>query len=431
MPKNQIRSMNKMFLASVSLLVVLILIIFYSTGFYITGFGIGRAADVNVNESFEGEITAFVYSPALNLTETQNITVEFTNTGTTPYNTTIYISVYIYENEKLNLSAQYYDYTVPLFPGMKKFFKAYYMPPRVGTYYIKVLVHYGSRRMETWGAFSVSVFEVPENVTEVPIPPGPPAGGGVVPTIYFAGRPILNLDLQYPEIVDMYRGQTVMIGVRAKNTGNSTLRNLKMYISTPYTIDISVNPKEVYLDPNETSVFLLSIYVKPGAEVGIHLINFDFVSQRLKKSGIIQINVTAFEIPREEEIQNRILNNKYLIMELEGQFLAALKKGINTTLAERSLNRAKAYLDSAEDYFNLANLEKAMEELDKKDENLKDAVFQLAHEAFKVYFPPAFSPLWILLIAILMGLIFLIISKKRKKKKKPRLLRGGEEESEI
>lgn len=429
MAKKKSNDFRKMLLSGIFFFIILIFMFFFNIKFDISGFSTG--VSLNISDKMNGEITAFTFRPTLNLSEIQNITVEFTNTGTTIYNTTIYETIYIYDSGNMNVTAQYYDYTVPLYPGGRKHFRTSYVPPIAGTYYIKVVVLYGSRKTEAWGVFTVSL---PGEGNETAPPGGqPPEGGGWTPVqITRLGPPIIELDLDYPSIVDMYQGQTVMIGVKAKNVGNSTLRRLRMYMSTPQTIEIDVNPKEVYdLWRNESTMFLLTINVKEEAAIGIHLINFDVVSDRLKESGLIQINVSSLAISMEREIQNRILNNKYLIVELERQFLTAFKKDIDTSLAELFLEEAKSHLDAAEEYLNLAELEKAIKELDKKDEKLRKAVFELANESFRVYYPPAFSPLWILLIMILMAFIFFIIFQRRKKKKRPKLLGRSEEESEA
>jgi hypothetical protein len=422
---------NKTFLVVISLFMVLLLMVLYNVDINFTGFA-SSGISVNISETLSGEITAFTYSPTLNLSEIQNITVEFTNTGNVVYNTTIFETVYIYDDGNLNRTAQFYDYTSLLYPGERKHYRASYVPPMSGTYYIKAVVHYGPRRAEAWGVF---VVVTPSEGNET----GPPGDGGVgdvgwTPVqIIRLGTPVVELDLDYPNLIDMYQGQTMMVGVRGTNTGNTTLRRLRMYVSTPDTIEIEVNPKEVYdLFGNDSTAFLLSIHVKEEAAVGIHLIRFDIVSDRLKQTGLIELNVTPEIIAREKEIQNRILNNRYLILEVERQILTAFKKDVDTSLTEALLNEAKTYLEAAEEYLNLAELEKAIEELDKKDEKLKNAVFELAHESFRVYYPPAFSPIWILLFMILLAFIFFIIFQRRKKKKKkPKLLRRTEEESEA
>ena len=113
-------------------LLIVISMIFYGFKSDITGLTF-HTVSVNVSENMEGELTAFTYHPLLNLSNIQNITVEFTNTGTTTYNTTIQETIYVYDNGNLNVTAQYYDYTIPLYPGMRRNFKTSYVPPITGS----------------------------------------------------------------------------------------------------------------------------------------------------------------------------------------------------------------------------------------------------------------------------------------------------------
>lgn len=411
----------------ITVCVIFLAILFYSNiRFDITG--LAQDVYVNITELISGKITAFDYKKSLNLSEIQNITVEFTNTGTKTYETSIYETIYIYENGRLNTSAQFYDYEINLTPGGRRSFITKYQPPDYGTYYIKLLINYGNRRMETWGIFRVTTTEEGNETGDGEEPPPPGGGGGILYTITTAARRKTELTLDYPKILDMYPGQTIIIGVKAKNTGNRSLHDLGLYVSTPLTVDVDVSPKQVSMFyVNDSSMFLLTIHTKPEIPLGLHLINFEFVSRELKETGVIQLNVSEHVISKEKEVQNRILNNRYLILEIERQILSEFKRGINTTIPESYLNRAKDHLETADRYFNLADLDKAIDELDEKDENLRDSLFSLAHESFRVYYPPAFSPWWLLFIAIILGIIFLILMRRKKKKKKPKLLRRAEE----
>jgi len=62
---------------------------------------------------------------------------------------------------------------------------------------------------------------------------------------------------------------------------------------------------------------------------------------------------------------------------------------------------------------------------------LKDAFFQLGQDRFLILAPPAFGPIWILIIAVLIGVLFLFLLERRKEKKlkKPKLLKASEIET--
>jgi hypothetical protein len=135
--------------------VIIILIMFFSYFVKTTGFAPMNEIIVSIRENFEGKITLLTYYPTITIYDYQNITTEFTDTGSLPMEIRMETYVYIYNNGTLNLSGQYIDTTAYLNPGMRRTFRAMYTPPDIGTYYIKVKVIYESRVAETWGIFNV------------------------------------------------------------------------------------------------------------------------------------------------------------------------------------------------------------------------------------------------------------------------------------
>ena len=421
--------MDKKFWTNILLLTLVILILAYLLPLAITGFTI-HTIDLSIKSSVEGEVTAFVYDSFIDLgeAERQNIFVEFTNTGTENYSAKIEEYIYFYEDNHLEEIAYYYDSSVILYPGMKRAFSTVYYPLEEGFYYIKVKASYGTRRTETWGSFYAGYIIINET-------PGTGGGGGGVggggggytpPTeIYVKAQP-LDLSLNYSEELEVYPGQNILTSIDAKNIGNATLHEAKLYVSASNMIEVDINPKMVYyLDRNESVVFLLDIDTDEDIPIGTYDIDFEIVTREIKRDGTITLNVIPYNLTLEEEVRRTILNYEYLVTELEIDILEAYLKGIDTTLPEESLDLAKINLEGAKNYYRLGYYEQAMEKLDEVRQNLKDCVFLLAQASFAL-FVPAFSPIWILVIAIAAGLLFLFLFSRRKKKK-PKLLRAVEE----
>jgi hypothetical protein len=421
--------MNKYSWLNIILILVILLALVYAIPIKITGLAINQIY-LSIKSSIKGEITAFVYESFIDLRqlEKQDIFVEFTNTGTENYTAKIEEFIYFYENNQLNETANYSDSSVMLFPGEKRAFRTIYTPLQEGFYYIKVKASYGTRRTEAWGSFYAG-FIIP-NMT--PGPPGPGGGGeglgGWTPsTIKYVEAQPLDLYIDYEREINMYPGQSLMTSVKVKNVGNATLHEVKFHVSASDLLEIDVNPKEFYyLDRNETVIFLLDIYADPNIQIMTYPIDFEIVTRQIKRAETISVNIVAYNITLEEEVRKTILNYEYLITELGIDILEAYLKGVDTTLAEKALDNARINLEGAKNYFELKNFEKAMEKLDEVKENLKECVFHLAQASFAI-FVPAFSPIWILIIAVLIGLVFLFLLKRRKKKKKPKLLRTVEE----
>ncbi len=425
--------MDKHFWVSIMLILIILMVLAYAFPIRITGFVINQIS-LSIKSSVKGEITALVYEGFIELdkAEKQEIFTEFTNTGTEEYTAKIEEFVYFYEDNQMIEKANYSDSSVFLYPGMKRSFRVTYTPLEEGFYYIKVKATYGSRRTEAWGSFYAG-FIIPNTTPPEPGPPGPWAGTGTggggwtPPTLIDVAAQPLNITLEYQERVELYPGQNILTRIRVKNTGNETLHEVNFHISAPEVLETDVSPKGVYyLDRNESVLFLLDVDTEPDIPIGEYPIDFEIVTREIKRAGTITVVVVPYNITLEEEVRRRILNYEYLITELEIDILEAYLKGIDTALAEQSLDFARINLEGARNYFELKDFEAAMEKLDEVKENLKDCVFILAQSSFLI-FVPAFSPMWILIIAVAIGLIFLFMLKRRKRKGKPKLLRSAEE----
>jgi hypothetical protein len=422
--------MNREFFPNILLLLLVLLFLAYVVPITITGFGLVNEISLSIKPAIKGEVTAFVYDSfiSLNPFETQEIFVEFTNTGTEDYDAQIEEYIYFYVDGRMEEKAHYYDSIVHLYPGYKRPFRITYSTIDVGTYYIKVKASYGVRRTETWGSFYVG-YIIPNNTPGPPGPSGPGTGGGsyTPPMIeYIPAQPLL-MSLEYDDNVTLYPGRSTLTNIRVKNVGNDTLHEVRFYFSAANLLDIDVNPKEIYyLDVNESLMFLLDIYAPPTIPITSYPIDFEVVTREIKESGTIRVDVMPYNITLEEEVRKTIQNYDYLITELEREILEASIRGVDTSTAEESLENAKMNLDAARKYYELQSFEKAKDKLDETKDDLKECVFNLAHSSFAI-FAPAFSPFWILLVVILMAILFFFIQKRRKKEKKPKLLRASEE----
>ena len=427
--KTKISLINKTFLICIFLLIVVSFTFYYNLG-GITGF---NAADVSIKPKTHGTIL-LDYDSIVNLTESQNITVEFVNTGTSNYTARIEITMYMYNNTTGNLQelANYYDTSVFLYPGSRKSFKTTFLPNRVGTYYIKVRVPYDAKVAEYWGSFFVVwyYYQIPEIIHVVTY-----VGGGTIPAQKEVGIADLNLD--YKDKIDLYPGQKILLNIGVNNTGTINLHNLKFYSSTTEYINFEVNPKEIYeLGYGESNIFLVSLEVSKDIPEGEYDFFFEVLGLEISRTGDIKLNITSLAKPSEkDEIYNTILNYEYLITELDHEIYLTSLKELNTSRAEKYLDDARKNLQRARDYFDKEDYENAKDVLDKVKRDLENVVFELAAISFKVYIYPAYSPflILILLLMIIIGIIlFVYLHKKREKKKKPKIIKEfTEEETEI
>jgi hypothetical protein len=414
--------MNKVFLIVISLLLIFTFshFIFSITGFEITG------ADVNIEEKIQGMITALAFKPLISITEFQNITAEFTNIGSVPVTQRLEEIVYFYNETKLDPVAYYYDSSVYLAPGMKRAYKTVFTPPYYGTYYIKAKSYYETKITERWGVFSVVYYATPLPPIVVVVPPS--GGGPITYVINEAGVP--RLSLEYQKKYDLYPGQSLLISVTAKNTGETELLDLKLSTSISNLINIEVNPKVLpELKVNNSNIFLISLDIPKDIPTGEYPLSFELISDKTMESGSITLNITSREVSIKDEVHQTILNYEYLLNDLEKKISDATSEGLDVSLAQKSFDNAKEGLDKAKEYYDLEEYDKAKEKLDEVKKDFEDIVFQLANAQLKLYIAPAFSPYPIILFAIIIGIIFLFIIRRRRGKKRPKLLREISEET--
>lgn len=413
--------MNKVFLAIISLLIILI---FSNFIFNITGLSIGNV-DIGIKERLQGKITALDFKSAINITDVQSITTEFTNIGSLPLTERIEETIYFYNETKLSPVAYYYDSSAYLIPGMKRIYKTVFVPPYYGTYYIKARVSYDTKVTELWGVFSVVYYLPPIQPIIVVVPPS-----GAGPITYItkeAGIP--KLSVEYQKSYDLYPSQSLLISISAKNTGEISLYNLKLSTSTTSLIATEVNPKVLSsLRVNESAIFLISLTIPKDVPVGVYPFNFEIISDKVIEYGSISLNIVSKEIPIKDEVHQTILNYEYLVSELEKKISDAISEGLDITIAQRSFERAKLNLQRAKDYYNSEEYDKAKDKLDEVKRDFEDTVFQLANAQLRLYIAPAFSPFIIVILAILLAVIFLFYLKTRKKKR-PKLLGEVSEET--
>jgi hypothetical protein len=378
---------------------------------------VGLLALGNVNVTVEGKTGGKLFlsfKQILDLGETQTIYTEFINTGSITITGRITINIYVYDNGVLRPFAHYYDIYVPLSPGERRAYRTNFVAPYANIYYIQARVPYDGNVVEVWGAFLVK-YPTPTTVT-YPAAPSPfPVGVGIP-----------KLSLTYPERVDVLQGGSELISITVKNIGETTLHNLKLYISTVELINFSAYPKQIAsLDMNDSTIFLVSIDIPTTTPEGTYPFGFELMSDETSEGGGITINVSSVLLISEEEIRKKILNYEFLISETEREIISASSKGFDVSLANQSLNRAKVSLENAKDYFRLRRFEDTEDELKKVKKNLEDAVFRLANAILYVYKPPAFSPFLILLIIliIIVGVISIYYYKKRKEGR-PKILRA-------
>lgn len=362
----------------------------------------------------------------------ESVFVEFTNIGSTNMTSRIEVTIYWYDDGYLNKTAEYNDVSVFLHPGDRKSYRVNFIPPYVGRYYVKVRVPMNYRVMEAWDRFWVygPGTGTTTTVTAPPAAPSAPAAGGGVSPIYRNPQ----LRLEYPNRVELYKGETKMINITARNVGDAHLNDLKLSISTSSRLEYSFSPKMIdILWMNNETLFLVTIHAPIDIEEGVYPFDFELLSDEVKSEGEIEVEVLSE--PSEEELikdlWDQILSYELIITEIQRDITSAHLDGFNVALPNQTLNSGRANLEIAKAEYKAENWDGVKDALRKTRENLEDALFQLSEATYYGYFPPAIAPFLILLIIIIVVIIIFIIffyrRRKKKKDERPKLLRESKQ----
>jgi hypothetical protein len=419
----------KRFFFGVGILFILILLILLKLlSETITGLIVGGMARVGVGEKLDGEITALIFDESIELGEMQKIFLEFANVGSTNLAEKMEIRIYHYnETGKLYEEAYYYDSQAKLYPGMRRVFEVSFLPQKIGVYYLKVRVEYDSRVKERWGAFLVIYTPPPPPIQVIGTPSPVYAAPQIIKEI---GRP--KMSIEYPRSAKIAQGEKKLLNISVKNIGRVTLKNLRLYVSTTSLINFEVSPKQIFdLPRNESVLFLLWIEVPENSPEGEYPFEFEVVSDKVKQSGSIELEVISPPPTLKEEVYKTILSYEYMILEVQNEIDSAALRGVDVSLPLNSLNKARISLEKAKKLYEREKYEDAKEELIRTKGYLMEAVYQLASASLTIFMPAIF-PQWFILIAILIGagfslLLVLLRRKKKEKERKPKFLKQSSE----
>jgi hypothetical protein len=390
------------------IIVVLLLEIklkFFSTVF--TGFA-AAIISFRIEPSKEGAITYFSYPNSLTIGSPANFFIEFKNIGSSNFTSQIKI---IIKDSSLQVMKIIEDENVSLVPGQSRFFTASFTPTKDGNYFVFVSVPYDGKIAEANASFTVSSKIVAPSaapsITPISAAPSPPQ--------------IINMSVDYPLSLRLSPGQSSLISVFVKNTGNTELKNL---LFTVFSKSISVESKPISIDslkPNSSTIFLIMVNVSPEISLGNYTIDFSITSDKITKKGKIEIEIKKLRI--EFELNQVISNYEYLINRLIQETYKAEKEGRDVGNIIEILNEAKEDLKIAKELFKNKDYENTKKILESLRLKIEKATLNLSESLrpsvilVPIYIP---RPEFVGSLSLGLGTTFVLYYRKRKEEEEYR-----------
>lgn len=254
-------------------------------------------------------------------------------------------------------------------------------------------------------------------------PPPPPGGGEAAPSAPSgpAGPAVpaaLNIT-KYEKEVGVEIGVQRLVNVVVRNTGGSTVNDLKLEISGPAKDWIEVEPTNLnILRTGSESVFTLKIMVPRGEPSGQFNVRMKAVSNEVSSS---EETFSLFVFTsRKDLIEFELVRLKAKLDELENEADNLEEQGIDVSDVKDKLSEAKKKIEIAEEYLNRklydASLDavytawKLLREAEEMLEELK-GVFQL--------------PWWLIVIIVFIAAILILTIVIRRVTKNLRMILRG------
>jgi len=238
---------------------------------------------------------------------------------------------------------------------------------------------------------------------------GGPGGGGAT-----GGVPVVKKEksleiLNYPNEVNISRGEKKLLGIEVKNTGEVSLNvslNAKTYFPT------KVSPEFSEMLPDYTKVFLVRVDAPDNAELGSYNLLIKISGDEISIERVIKLRV----VPESTGIDEDIENLRNLISKVWGEAVDAGTKGYNVTEVFNILKRSKENLESAENLKAQGYYENTTNYLNQARDYLEEAALRLGKLKVKEvpFFPLEYK---IVLVIVVVGAVLLIVLFRKKFKR--------------
>jgi len=239
------------------------------------------------------------------------------------------------------------------------------------------------------------------------VPPAPSPPPAPPPKIPPSVEKIANFTVEYPKTLNLTQATEYVVIFKVTNTGNVDLTNLTLsFNTTDFKIEV-IYPRMVTLNPEDSIIFTVKLFVPPELKPGNYTINWDVSSTEFSKSGTILARVKVLEI--KEKAKELLAYYSSLIDKLEAEIAELEKEGKDTTLAKSLLDEARVGLNAAKELFKLMMYEECIEKLEDVRDTIKRLAIEIARLKMLPKPAPVVMPIWISPLFILLLILIILI----------------------
>jgi hypothetical protein len=383
---------------------------------------------VSIGPDTESKVSRFGFGQFLTIGETAEIDVELMNQGSVPMNANYTVEVY---NRSNVLLYRYPGPTVTLQPGEFASRTVRHAPHETGTYIVRLRARMGTTLHQT-GKFLVVSDESQNDTQTITLvrkqinwidPPPLPGDDEEEETLSRSWR------VDSPREVVMQDGGRTLVPIRITNSGEASIRQVRISLSSSENITVDYSPKMMFEIPsNETKSFLVDVSARNGTLEDQEL-RYKLTTPHFARTETITFSISPTTSLR--QLRQEVENLEGLMIQLRAEINATARRGTDVGKARTLALEAQGSIADARETLEAEDIRGTRQDIRTAREDI-DAAFQALFEARSQPEPvkaPLVRPVYLLLVfSVLIAVILVSIYYylREKHERRPKLLREME-----
>ncbi len=384
-----------------------------------------RSSAVSIENSTTLEVSRLAFDDVITRGETTSISVELTNAGSNTLEA-VNFTVEVFPENGTVWSYPSREASLP--PGTFFSQEFNHTPQEAGLHTVRLRI-----RLDDRTALTVAPLRVRERPEDFPA-----AQNGTVtlvrkilkfeeaPEEPEPAPPSRSWEVDAPSEVTVPEGGSATTAISVTNTGDATLRNVRLLLNLPENVTADYSPKILFqLRPDTTKNFMLSLDATNGS-TGTHQVAFTASSDQLSRDGSIDITVQPTATIKQLQQETRSI--RLMMADAQAQKRVAAERGFDVEPIDEALNRSERSLSEASEALQRENVRQAEESIGAARSAIEQAYTELFHirESRVSVRAPVINPVYVLLVVSVLAGIVLVAGYyylRKRQTERPALLR--------